>query len=44
MDLVNKVYLTQYNAIFDPLVDFFVSAKTGSRVETLFSKLAKELI
>jgi small GTP-binding protein len=44
MDLVNKVYLTQYNDIFKPLVDFFVSAKTGSRVETLFSKLANELI
>lgn len=44
MDLVNKSYLTQYSSIFKPLVDFFVSAKTGSRVETLFSKLAKELI
>ncbi|WP_339893863.1 Rab family GTPase [uncultured Algibacter sp.] len=44
MDLVNKAYLTQYSDVFKPLVDFFVSAKTGSRVETLFSKLAKELI
>lgn len=44
MDLVNKSYLTQYSSIFKPLVDFFVSTKTGSRVETLFSKLAKELI
>jgi len=44
MDLVNKAYLTQYSSVFDPLVDFFVSAKIGSRVETLFSKLAKELI
>lgn len=44
MDLVNKVYLSDYNDVFKPLVDFFVSAKTGSRVELLFSKLAKELI
>lgn len=44
VDLVNKVYLTQYTDTFKPLVGFFVSAKTGSRVETLFSKLARELI
>jgi len=44
MDLVNKTYLAQYSSVFKPLVDFFVSAKTGSRVESLFSKLAKELI
>lgn len=44
MDLVNKEYLTQYNDVFKSLVDFFASAKTGSRVESLFSKLAKELI
>ncbi|MEW4923936.1 Rab family GTPase [Algibacter sp. 2305UL17-15] len=44
MDLVNKPYLTQNSSIFEPLVDFFVSAKTGSRVESLFSKLAKALI
>ena len=44
MDLVNKGYLKQYDDAFNRFVDFFVSAKTGSRVETLFSKLAKELI
>lgn len=44
MDLVNKQYLSQYSDIFKPYVDFFVSAKSGSRVETLFSKLAKALI
>jgi small GTP-binding protein len=44
MDLVNKIYLTQYSDVFKPLVDYFVSAKTGSRVEMLFSKLANELI
>ncbi len=44
MDLVNKDYLKQNNDVFDGLVDFFTSAKTGSRVELLFSKLAKELI
>lgn len=44
MDLVNKVYLQENSNYFKPFVDFFVSAKTGSRVETLFSKLAQELI
>ncbi|MEP3838952.1 MAG: Rab family GTPase [Algibacter sp.] len=44
VDLVNKEYLTQYSGKFDDLVDLFVSAKNGSRVESLFSKLAKELI
>ncbi len=44
MDLVNKAFIKQNSAIFDPHVDFFVSAKLGSRVETLFSKLAEALI
>ncbi|MCL5130022.1 MULTISPECIES: Rab family GTPase [unclassified Algibacter] len=44
MDLVNKTYLTQYSDTFDSLVDLFVSAKTGSKVETLFAKLANALI
>ncbi|MFD1614214.1 Rab family GTPase [Gelatiniphilus marinus] len=44
MDLVNKAYLSQYNDVLNPFVDFFVSAKSGSKVESLFSKLAKELI
>ena len=44
MDLVNKAYLSQYSDYFDSFVDFFVSAKTGSKIETLFSKLAEELI
>ncbi len=43
VDLVNKAYLTQHTGTFKPLVEFFVSAKTGSRVESLFSKLAREL-
>jgi len=43
-DLVNKAYLTKYSDTFQHFVDLFVSAKTGSKVETLFSKLAKELI
>jgi len=43
-DLVNKSYLTQYDDVFKDFVDLFVSAKTGSSVEILFSKLAKELI
>lgn len=44
MDLVNRVYLEEHKAIFKPLVDYFVSAKTGSKVEKLFIKLAEELI
>lgn len=44
MDLVNKVYLQEYKNEFEPYVDFFVSAKTGSKVEKLFSKLSMELI
>lgn len=44
MDLVTKAYLEQYNGVFGHLIDYITSAKTGSRVELLFSKLAKELI
>ncbi len=44
MDLVNKIYLQEHSTILEPFVDYFVSAKTGSRVEKLFSKLSMELI
>jgi len=44
MDLVNKHYLKQYSEVFEPFVDFITSAKTGSRVESLFSKLAQDLL
>ena len=44
LDLINKTYLSQYDAIFKNLVDFFTSAKSGSQVELLFSKLAEDLI
>ena len=44
LDLVNKAYLKQYEDVFKPLVDFFTSAKSGSKVESLFSKLADDLI
>ena len=44
LDLVNTSYLKQYDAVFKPLVDFFTSAKSGSKVESLFSKLAEDLI
>ncbi|GER60129.1 GTP-binding protein [Patiriisocius marinus] len=44
MDLVTKLYLKDYSEVFGHLVDFFTSAKTGSRVDNLFSKLAKELL
>jgi len=43
-DLVLKSQLVQYADVFERHVDFFTSAKTGSRVDTLFSKLAKELV
>lgn len=44
MDLVNKAFIKENSAIFEPHVDYFVSAKLGSRVETLFTKLAEALI
>ncbi|MBL85679.1 MAG: GTP-binding protein [Winogradskyella sp.] len=43
-DLVLKPQLVQYADVFERYVDFFTSAKSGSRVDTLFSKLAKELV
>jgi small GTP-binding protein len=44
MDLVNKIYLQEHTINLEPFVDYYVSAKTGSRVEKLFSKLAMDLI
>ncbi len=44
MDLVTKEHLKQNSDVFGHLVDFFTSAKLGSRVESLFSKLAEELL
>ncbi|MCB4808242.1 GTP-binding protein [Tamlana sp. 62-3] len=44
VDLVNKIYLKEHSEQFDNVVDYFVSAKTGSRVEKLFAKLAQDLI
>jgi small GTP-binding protein len=44
MDLVNKAFIEENNGIFTPFVDYYVSAKLGSRVETLFTKLAEALI
>ncbi len=44
MDLVTKEHIKQNADVFDDFVDFFTSAKLGSRVELLFSKLAKELL
>ena len=43
-DLVTKEFLKQNNDKFGVLTDYYTSAKTGSKVEDLFSKLAKELI
>jgi small GTP-binding protein len=43
VDLVNKAYLNDYSDVFEPLVDYFVSAKTGKKVDKLFYKLAVDL-
>lgn len=43
-DLVTKDFIKQNNDAFKPFVDFFTSAKAGTKVEDLFSKLAKDLI
>lgn len=43
-DLVTKGFLKQNNDIFGHLTDYYTSAKTGSKVDDLFSKLAHELI
>jgi len=43
-DLVTKQHIEQYSTILTPFIDYFTSAKTGNRVELLFSKLAKELL
>lgn len=43
-DLVTKDFLKQNNDIFGHLTDYYTSAKTGSKVDDLFSKLAHELI
>lgn len=44
MDLVNRAHLQQYDETFSHLVDVFVSAKTGSKVESLFNKFGLELV
>lgn len=43
-DLVTKAYLKQNNDVFGRLTDFYTSAKTGDKVDTLFYKLAESLI
>ena len=43
-DLVTKDFLKQNNDIFKPFIDFFTSAKANTKVNDLFSTLAKELI
>ncbi len=42
-DLVNREFIKQNSAIFKPVVDFYTSAKTGTKVDKLFSTLAKDL-
>ena len=44
MDLVTKDFIKQNNDVFKPFVDYYTSAKTGDKVEYLFSTLAKDLI
>jgi len=43
-DLLTKEQIKDLNRKIKPLVDFFTSAKTGNKVDELFSKLAIELI
>ncbi|WP_452224062.1 Rab family GTPase [Lacinutrix chionoecetis] len=43
-DLVTKAFLKQNNDNFGSLTDLYVSAKTGNKVDFLFSKLAASLI
>jgi len=43
-DLLNKEQIKDLNEKIEPFIDFFTSAKTGNKVDELFSKLAKELI
>lgn len=43
-DLVTKAYLKQNVDNFGSLTDLYVSAKTGNKVDFLFSNLAKTLI
>ncbi|MBU2938272.1 GTP-binding protein [Lacinutrix sp. C3R15] len=43
-DLVTKDFLKENNDVFKPFVDFFTSAKANTKVNDLFSTLAKELI
>ena len=42
-DLVNKEFLEQNTDVFGSFTDYYISAKTGSKVEHLFHNLAKEL-
>ncbi|MFD2822350.1 Rab family GTPase [Lacinutrix iliipiscaria] len=43
-DMVTQSFIKQNSAFFKPFVDFYTSAKTGTKVEELFSTLAKDLI
>lgn len=42
-DLVTNEFIKENKTKFKPRVDFFTSAKTGIKVEDLFTKLANEL-
>lgn len=43
-DMVTKTYLKENKDIFGMKPDFFTSAKTGDKVDDLFTTLAKELV
>ena len=43
-DLVTKTYLKENKSTFGVQPDFFTSAKTGDKVDDLFTTLAKELV
>lgn len=44
VDLLNKEQIKNLNEKTTPFIDYFTSAKTGNKVNELFSKLAEELI
>ncbi|WP_452226570.1 Rab family GTPase [Lacinutrix cladophorae] len=43
-DLVTKDFIKQNSGIFKPFVDFYTSAKANTKVNDLFSTLAKQLL
>jgi len=44
LDLTTKGFIKQNSGVFKPFVDYYTSAKAGTKVDKLFSTLAKDLI